>query len=81
MENNTYMNYLISNLISFNNYINDFGMSEDKEIEKKLSNIANEMNGIMEIMKKRGIKIDTVITESQDCKKEIRDFKIKEILN
>jgi len=81
MENNTYMNYLISNLISFNNYINDFGMSEDEEIEKKLSNIANEMNGIMEIMKKRGIKIDTIITESLDCKKEIRDFKIKEILN
>jgi len=83
MESNatTYIKYLISNLVLINDWIEKFGIGDDIEIIKISENISSEISNIMNRMEEMGIEIDEILNESYDVKKNIRDFKIKRILN
>jgi len=79
-EKNNYIDYIISNLVVVNEWIEKFGIADNKEIIKHSEFIANELNSIMEIMKEMGIDINQCRNESFDIDQNIRDFKIKRIL-
>ena len=83
MESNatTYIKYLISNMVLINDWIEKFGIGDDIEIIKISENISSEISNIMNRMEEMGIEIDEILNESYDVKKNIRDFKIKRILN
>ena len=83
MESNstTYIKYLISNMVLINDWIEKFGIGDDVEIIKSSEKISFEISNIMNRMEEMGIEIDEILNESYDVKKNIRDFKIKRILN
>ena len=83
MESNatTYIKYLISNMVLINDWIEKFGIGDDVEIIKSSEKIASQISNIMNRMEEMGIEIDEILNESYDVKKNIRDFKIKRILN
>jgi hypothetical protein len=83
MESNTttYIKYLISNMVLINDWIEKFGIGNDKEIIKCSENIASKISDIMNRMQEIGIEIDEIHNESFNVNKHIRDFKIKRILN
>jgi hypothetical protein len=80
-NNSAYIKYLISNLVLINDWIEKFGIVDDKKIAEFSNKIGNEINSIMNRMKEMGIDIDEIYNESYDINKNIRDFKIKKILN
>jgi ornithine carbamoyltransferase len=80
-NNSFYIKYLISNLVLINDWIEKFGIVNDKKIADFSDKIANEINSIMNRMGEMGIDVDEIHNESYDIDKNIRDFKIKKILN
>jgi hypothetical protein len=80
-NNSAYIKYLISNLVLINDWIEKFGIVDDKKIAEFSNKIGNEINSIMNRMKEMGIDVDEIHNESYDIDKNIRDFKIKKILN
>jgi hypothetical protein len=80
-NNSAYIKYLISNLVLINDWIEKFGIVDDKKIAEFSNKIGNEINSIMNRMGEMGIDIDEIYNESYDINKNIRDFKIKKILN
>jgi len=80
-NNSAYIKYLISNLVLINDWIEKFGIVDDKKIAEFSNKIGNEVNSIMNRMEEMGIDVDEIHNESYDIDKNIRDFKIKKILN
>jgi len=80
-NNSAYIKYLISNLVLINDWIEKFGIVDDKKIAEFSNKIGNEINSIMNRMGEMGIDVDEIHNESYDIDKNIRDFKIKKILN
>jgi len=80
-NNSSYIKYLISNLVLINDWIEKFGIVDDKKIAEFSNKIGNEINSIMNTMEEMGIDVDKIHNESYDIDKNIRDFKIKKILN
>jgi len=80
-NNSAYIKYLISNLVLINDWIEKFGIVDDKKIAEFSNKIGNEINSIMNTMEEMGIDVDKIHNESYDIDKNIRDFKIKKILN
>jgi hypothetical protein len=80
-NNSAYIKYLISNLVLINDWIEKFGIVDDKKIAEFSNKIGNEINSIMNRMEEMGIDVDEIYNESYDIDKNIRDFKIKKILN
>lgn len=76
-----YIKYLISNMVLINDWIEKFGIGDDVEIIKISEKIASEISDIMNRMEEMGIEIDEILNESYDINRNIRDFKIKRILN
>jgi hypothetical protein len=76
-----YIKYLISNLVLINDWIEKFGIGDDKDIIKSSEKIATEISDIMNRMQEMGIEINEIHNESYSVEKHIRDFKIKRILN
>ena len=76
-----YIKYLISNMVLINDWIEKFGIGDDIEIIKSSENIANEISNVLNRMEEVGIDISQIHNESYDVNKNIRDFKIKRILN
>jgi hypothetical protein len=76
-----YIKYLISNMVLMNDWIEKFGIGDDIEIIKSSENIANEISNVLNRMEEIGIDISQIHNESYDVNKNIRDFKIKRILN
>lgn len=62
-------------------WINKFGIGDDEQIIKSSNNIAAEVSDIMNRMQDLGIDISQIFNESFDVEKNVRDFKIKRILN
>ena len=81
MEVSPYLKYLISNMVLIDDWIEKFGIGNDKEIIKYSENIAKEISDIMNRMQEIGIEIGEIHNESFNVNKHIRDFKIKTILN
>jgi hypothetical protein len=76
-----YIKYLISNMVLINDWIEKFGIGDDVEIIKISEKIASEISDIMNRMEEMGIEISEILNESYDINRNIRDFKIKRILN
>jgi hypothetical protein len=80
-NNSAYIKYLISNLVLINDWIEKFGIVDDKKIAEFSNKIGNEINSIMNRMEEMDIDVGEIYNESYDIDKNIRDFKIKKILN
>jgi hypothetical protein len=76
-----FIKYLTSNLILVNDWIEKFGVGDNDEIIKYSENIGKEINDIMNAMRSLGIEVDKIHNEGYDIEANIRDFKIKRLLN
>ena len=81
MDVSPYIKYLISNFISVNDWIEKFGIGDDDEIIKNAEKMASLLNDIIDRMKDLGIETSEIRNESYDITENIRDFKIKRIIN
>lgn len=77
----SYIKYLISNLVLINDWIEKFGIENDEKIIKSTNNLASEISDIMNRMDDLGIDISQILEESFDVESQVRDFKLKRILN
>lgn len=77
----SYIKYLISNLVLINDWIEKFGIENDEKIIKSTNNLASEISDIMNRMDDSGIDISQILEESFDVESQVRDFKLKRILN
>jgi hypothetical protein len=59
-----YLNYLTSNLILVNSWIEKFGISSDPVIIKHANLISEELNKIMVRMQELGIEVDQITNNS-----------------
>lgn len=77
-----YYNYLISNMVNQCNYLEKFEINQsDKNILKIVNEISNSVNEIYNQMELMGIDVEKLANESYDFESNIRDFKIKRVLN
>lgn len=76
-----YYNYLISNMVNQCNYLEKFEINQsDKNILKIVNEIGNSINDIYNQMELMGIDVESLAKESYDIESNIRDFKIKRLL-
>jgi hypothetical protein len=75
-----YVNYIISNLILVNDWIDKFGVGDDYRIKEEVEQISKSVNDILDRMSELGIDTPNISNKDFDIKKHIRDFKIKRLL-